>query len=115
MTQHTVTIHFTYAVGGETKEGSTEVRARVENVESEEGWRFMATWLVFRAIGQAESELILKTPNGWYGNINGFATPETELIGPIDLHIREFPEVLLNRDEYTLNRRLDKPRKLVLP
>lgn len=115
MRQETVTIHFTYSVGGEIKEGSAEVRARVEDVESEQGWRFMATWLVFRAIGEAEPELILKTPNGWYGNINGFATPQTELIGPIDLHIREFPEVLLNREEYTLNRRLDKPDRLVLP
>ena len=36
MTQQTVAIHFTYVVGGETKEGSTEVRARVEDVESKE-------------------------------------------------------------------------------
>ncbi len=77
MTQQTVAIHFTYVVGGETKEGSTEVRARVEDVESKEGWQRMVTWLVFRAIGEAEPELILKTPNGWYGNMKGFAAPQS--------------------------------------
>ncbi len=47
MTQETVAIHFTYVVGGETKEGSTEVRARVEDVESKEGWERAARRCVF--------------------------------------------------------------------
>lgn len=112
MTQDNVTIHFSYDVGEERKEGSIDVRARVENVESEQGWRLMATWLVLKGIGEAEPDLVLKTPNGWFGNVRGIDTSKTELIGPIYLIIREFPEINLKPDEYTLNHRLDKPQRL---
>ncbi|MEX5447465.1 hypothetical protein [Stutzerimonas stutzeri] len=115
MTQETVAIHFTYVVGGETKEGSTEVRARVEDVESKEGWERAARRCVFEAICEAEPELILKTPNGWFGNTQGHKDPETEFIGPLNLDIPGFSLDSGDEQAYTLHRRLDKPRKLDLP
>lgn len=115
MTQQTVEIEFSYYVGDVQKTGNISVRPRVADAEPEEGWRLMVERQVLQAIGEIESELIVKTHNGWFGNIKGHKEPETELIGPLHLVIKQFPEVSLNPDECTLNRRLDTLRRFDLP
>jgi len=115
MTQETVKIEFTYYVGNDDKSGTVQVRPKVSDVESEEGWRSMVVDLVLRTFGEIEKDLIVKTPNGWFGNIKGHKEPETELIGPLHLVIKQLPEVSLDPREYTLNRRLDTSRRFDLP
>ncbi|MGE6659263.1 hypothetical protein ACQKEK_00760 [Pseudomonas sp. NPDC077408] len=115
MTQQTVEIEFSYYVGDVQKTGNISVRPKVADAESEEGWRLMVERQVLRTIGEIEPELIVKTGNSWFGNTKGYKEPETELIGPLDLVIKQFPEVSPNTPDYTLNRRLDTPRRFDLP
>lgn len=108
MAEETVTSTFTYYVGDEEKKTSTQVRAWRKDIESEEAWRDMAFWAVLQAIADAESDLILETPEGRFVSENrrGY-TGKTESIGPIQLILWDYNVLIQDPDKYELHRVLE--------
>jgi len=107
MTGEPVTYDFNYFIAEREGEGSVQFSPRPEGVETVKKWRELLLGQICKAIGDAESDLLLKTPNGWFGDLSIRQHEKTKQVAFLHVSVKGVPELSFRPDDYTFHKRVE--------